>query len=123
MSNALDLLLKAELPGVPEKEFKMKRLSELCGADVVFSLKALSYSRVADIRETCKGENMSVHIVLAGVTSPDLKSKELLEKYRAATPVELVKVMLLPGEVEDLGREIEKLSGFRQNTVEEVKKK
>ena len=66
---------------------------------------------------------MSVHIVLAGVISPDLKSEELKKKYNAVTPVELVKNMLLPGEIEDISREIEKLSGYRTTTIEEIKKK
>ncbi|UQT50758.1 hypothetical protein M5E87_21355 [Flavonifractor plautii] len=35
---------------------------------------------------------------------PDLKAKELKEKYGGATPAETVKAMLLPGEIEDLSR-------------------
>jgi hypothetical protein len=31
--------------------------------------------------------------------------------------------MLLPGEIEDLSRTIEKLSGYRTDTIEEIKKK
>lgn len=122
MDATLDLLLKAELPAAPTKEIRIKRLSEMCGGDILFSLRALSYSRVAEIKET-SSEDMQIHILLAGVTAPNLKDPSLLEKYHAVTPVELVKAMLLPGEIEDVSREIERLSGYRGNTIEDVKKK
>ncbi len=119
---ALDLLLKMELPKPETKEIKVKRLSELCGEDVIFNIQQLSYAKVAEIKET-SSEDIDVHILLAGVTSPDLKSKELREKFNAATPAELVKKMLIPGEITDISREVEKLCGYRTATVEEVKKK
>ncbi|WP_050698664.1 phage tail assembly chaperone [Anaeromassilibacillus senegalensis] len=126
--DVLKSLLAADeklIMAAPEKDFKVKRLSEICGEDVIFSLKALSYSRVADIKASAatKDQDMSIHIVLAGVTAPDLKSKELMEKFSVPTPAELLKKMLLAGEIEDLAQEIEKLSGYRKSTVEEVKKK
>lgn len=121
--NTLDLLLKSEIPNLPEKEIKLKRLSKVCGEDVIFKLKALTYSRVAEIKNLHADSDMSIHIMLAGVVSPDLKSEELKRKYNSVTPVEMIKAMLLPGEIEDISREIEKLSGYRMTTVEEVKKK
>lgn len=123
MDNTLDLLLKSEIPQSPEKQFRLKRLSELCGGDVVFTLKALPYSRVAEIKDTHSGDDMEVYILLAGVVSPDLKAKELLEKYKAATPAELLKNLLLPGEITEVSREVEILSGYRGTTIEEIKKK
>jgi Phage XkdN-like protein. len=120
--NALDLLLKAEIPELPEKDLKIKRLSELCKEDVVFKIKALPYSQATEISKAQK-DDMNVHIVLAGTVEPNLKDGELLAKYNAATPAELVKKMLLPGEVEDISRSIETLSGYRTVTIEEIKKK
>lgn len=121
--DTLELLLKTDRPNMPEKEVKLKRLSKECGGDVIFRLKALSYNRVAEIKNTHTDCDMSVHILLAGVVSPDLKSEELKKKYNAVTPAEMIKAMLLPGEIEDISREIEKLSGYRITTLEEVKKK
>lgn len=121
--DTLELLLKASPANLPEKEVKLKRLSKDCGGDVIFKLKALTYNRVAEIKDLHAGNDMEVHILLAGVISPNLKSEELKQKYNAITPVEMVKAMLLPGEIEDISREIEKLSGYRTATVEEVKKK
>ena len=51
----------------------------------------------------------------------DLKDKRLAEKFGGATPAETVKAMLLPGEIEDLSRAIERLCGYRITTIEEVK--
>jgi len=120
--NTLDLLLKANIPNLPEKEIKLKRLSDLCGGPVVFKLRALPYNRAAEIAKEQR-DDMNVHILLAGVVEPNLKSPELMAKYGAPTPAEMVKKMLLPGEVEDISREIERLSGYRTATIEDIKKK
>ena len=47
--------------------------------------------------------------------------KHLKEKFGGATPAETVKNMLLPGEIEDLSRAVERLCGYRMLTIEEVK--
>lgn len=121
--NALELLLRSEIPQPQEKQFKQLRLSEQLGQDVIFTLRQLSFSRVAEIRSMEEMQKeMDIHILLAGMVDPDPKSRELLEKYSAVTPAELLKKMLLPGEITDLAREVEKLSGYRMNTLEELKK-
>ena len=55
MSKLLDILLRPELPNVakelPECKVKVKRLSRLAGEDVVFTLRALPYGRVQEIKE------------------------------------------------------------------------
>lgn len=122
MENTLDLLLKAEVPQLPKQDLKIKRLSEICKADIVFKIKALPYNQATEISKAQK-DDMNVHIVLAGTVEPNLKDENLLAKYNAATPAELVKKMLLPGEVEDISRAIETLSGYRTVTIEEIKKK
>lgn len=120
--NALDLLLKAAVPEMPEKEYKITRLSKLCGEPVIFKIKGLPYSRASELTKSQK-DDLNVHILLAGMVEPNFKDQELLSKYSAQTPAELVKKMLLPGEIEDLSRAIEKLSGYRDITIEEIKKK
>lgn len=118
----LDLLLKNDVPNLPEKEYKIKRLSKLYGTDIVFKLKAIPYSRATEISKSQK-DDTEVHILLAGVVEPNLKSPELLSKYNAATPAEMVKKMLLAGEIIEISRAIERLSGYRIDTIEEIKKK
>ena len=124
MSEMLDRLLRPEVPNVrkqlPEKQIKIKRLSELLGEEVILQLRALPYGKVEELRESASLD-MNVHILLAGVVEPDLKAKELREKFGGATPAETVKAMFLPGEIEDISREIERLCGYRMATIEEVK--
>ncbi|WRS27207.1 hypothetical protein U6B65_12870 [Oscillospiraceae bacterium MB08-C2-2] len=119
-SNVLDLLLQSEIPQPQTKQYRHKRLSQLCGEDVILTLKEIPYNRVGELQRM---EETSVHVVLSGVVDPPLKSSELLAKYAAETPAELVKKLFLPGEVEDISRAIERLSGYRTTTIEEIKKK
>jgi len=123
--DVMEALLAADIPSLPEKSVKLKRLSELTGQDIIFRLRALPYNRANEITRL-NLEDTNVHIVLAGTVSPDLKDAKLLDKYGVPTPDEVLKKMLLPGEIEDLSREIEKLSGYRKTTietVEDIKKK
>ena len=82
--------------------------------------EALPYGKVKSIRDSVAGDP-GLDILLAGCVEPDLKAKELKEKYGGATPAETVKAMLLPGEIEDLSRAVERLCGFRRITIDEVK--
>lgn len=43
------------------------------------------------------------------------------ENETLAPAAEMLKQLLLPGEITDLSQEIEKLSGYRRRTIEEVK--
>ena len=120
----LQQLLRPELPNVQKKlptaQYKVKRLSELVGEDVVFQLRGLPYGKVQKLK-TSMADDTSVQIVLAGCAAPDWKSPELKEKYGGAPPAETIKAVLLPGEIEDLSRAIERLCGYRKVTIEEVK--
>ena len=123
-TDLLALLLRPELPNVqkdlPTARYKVKRLSQLAGEDVVFQLRGLPYGKVQSLRSAA-GEDTSVHILLAWCAQPNLKARSLAEKYGGATPAETVKAMLLPGEIEDLSRAVERLCGYRGATIEEVK--
>ena len=113
-TSILDLLLKPETPNVgkslPTARYRVKRLSELLGEDVVFELRALPYGKVSELMESMS-EDLSVQIVLSGVVSPDLKDPALQAKFGGATPAE----------IEDLSRAVERLCGYRTATIEEVK--
>lgn len=126
MSEFLDRLLKAELPNVqkdlPTRRFTIDRLAELAGeGGCEVELRGLPYGRVQELRELERDQ--SVQIVLAGCR--ELKelasSPELQKQMGTATPVDTLKAVLLPGEIEDLGREVEKLCGYRRLTIHEVK--
>ncbi len=123
-TDLLSLLLRPELPNMqkelPVCRYKVKRLSELCGTDVVFTLRGLPYGKVQKLTEGDTGD-LNIHILLAGCVEPDFKAAQLRERFGGATPAETVKAMLLPGEIEDLSRAVEKLCGYRGLTIEEVK--
>lgn len=141
MANAkttLAVLLGADrgkLRLVPKKKVEIKRLSEAVGEPVIFTLRALTGDEIQDAQDAAlklskKGElenmdgcTLQCMTVLYGTLDPDLKSKELLDAYEAATPEILVKEtnFLLPGEVAQLFNAIQELSGYGEGAVESVK--
>ena len=74
MSKLLDILLRPELPNVakelPECKVKVKRLSRLAGEDVVFTLRALPYGRVQEIKELKEDAALSILCLLYTSPSP-----------------------------------------------------
>ena len=121
MSELLDLLLRPEAPDVvkqlPEKRVEVKRLTRLLGEPVIFRLKGLPYGRVEELRKLEEGAELQ--ILLAGCEA--LRDPALLAKYGAPTPAEAAKRLLLPGEIADMSREVERLCGYRERTIREVK--
>jgi len=121
MDDVINLLLTASPSKLPEKEYKIRRLSNETGGDVIFRLRAIPYNRVTEVRRIDE-EEQSIHILLAGIISPDLKNTDLLARFNAVTPAELLKALLLPGEIDDLAMRVEQLSGYKSVVAEEVKK-
>lgn len=121
--STLELLLGADVTSVktnlPTARYEVPRLSEEAGAPVVFTLRALPYGRVQELKRLT--EEADIQILLAGCVDPDLKAAALQEKFQGVTPAETIKAMLLPGEIADLSIAVEKLSGYRRTTIEEVK--
>ena len=121
--DVLKMLLGRAVPNVEKNcrkaKYRVSRLCELTGRDVVFALSGLPYGRVHDIERFT--QDADVNILLDGCESPNLADPALKEKFGGVTPAETVKAMLLPGEIEDLSMAIEKLSGYRYRTIEEVK--
>jgi hypothetical protein len=126
--NIIDLLLNTDKSKLqlPKKEVEIKRLSEAAGDKVIFKLEAIDMNTYTDIAQQEKEIGDSrVFAILEGVKEPNLKDDRLLKKYECITPKELVKKMLLPGEIAGLYDEITSLSGFGDSiseVVEEVKK-
>lgn len=121
--STLDLLLGKGVVAVnkqlPTARYEVSRLSEEAGAPVVFTLRALPYGRVQELRRI--EQESDIQILLAGCTDPDLRAPALQEKFKGATPAETIKALLLPGEIADLSAAVEQLTGYRRNTIREVK--
>ena len=124
-ASVLDLLLRTDLPDVrkalPEKRMEGKRLSELAGEPVIFTLRALSYKEIRDIQDK-RREDQAVSAVLYACKDPDWRDQRLLSAVSGAvTPLDVIQARLSPGEIDELYVEIQKLSGYINRTLREVK--
>ena len=74
----LDMLLGAadKITERPTGEFEVSRLSKILGEKFIVKARALT---MAEMDALPKGEKFKTHIILAAVTDPDLKSKQLRE--------------------------------------------
>ena len=117
----LDMLLTKDISTDEVEEIKINRLEKEFGEDATFKIKTLNYNTIEDIRKMDK--DIPVHVLLAGDAEAIFKNKELMERYNAATPAELVKKILRHGEIKNIASEIERLSGYTNNVVEIIKKK
>ena len=122
-ASVLDLLLGKDVVDVskslPTARYEVPRLSKAAGAPVVFVLQALPYGRTQDMKRLT--QDSELQILLAGCVEPDLKRAALQAKFGGVTPAETLKALLLPGEIADLSAAVERLSGYRRITIEEVK--
>lgn len=135
--NILDLLLGSDIGEIklPTKEMEITRLSGVFGAPFVITVSALSpdrYEEVQDMAVSFKGKDADIEIsllqilvVMEGVIDPNgkpmFKNKDLMTKFKASTPKELVRKILLSGEIANIYGEIATLSGFGEGAVKEVK--
>lgn len=135
--NVLDLLLGSDVEEIklPTKQVEVVRLSEVYGAPFIVTCKALSpdkYEEVQDMAVSVSGKDvdldvnlLQLFVVLEGVVDdagkPMFKNKDLMAKFKAQTPKELIRKLLLSGEITNLYGEISQLSGFGDGAVKEVK--
>ena len=135
--NILDLLLGSDIGEIklPTKQMEITRLSEVYGKPFIITVSALSpdkYEEVQDMAVSVKGKDADIEItllqllvVMEGVVDPTgkpmFKNKDLMAKFNAKTPKELIRKLLLSGEVANIYAEISNLSGFGDGSVKEVK--
>jgi hypothetical protein len=135
--NLLDLLLGADVGEIklPTKQMEITRLTEVFGAPFVITCKALSpdkFEEVQDMAVSIKGKDADIEVsllqllvVMEGVVDnsdkPMFKNKDLMAKFKAPSPKELVKKLLLSGEITQIYQTISSLSGFGENAVKEIK--
>lgn len=55
---------------------------------------------------------MQTQTLLAGIADPDLKNKDLLEKFGAVLPGDIIRKLFLAGEIADLTAQITALNGY-----------
>jgi len=135
--NVLDLLLGADVGEIklPTKRVEITRLTEAFGAPFILTCRALTpdrFEEVQDMAVSIKGKDadievslMQLLVVMEGVIDdtgkPMFKNKELMLKFKAQSPKELVRKILLSGEIASVYNALAGLSGFGEDAVKEVK--
>ena len=130
--NIVDKLLKMDAGKIktPEKEIKLN-LKKLGGEEFVFPCKAIDPEYVTELQENSiefkkngiskiKIYDTKVMTIVEGC--PEVfKNKEVIKHFGAATPKDLVKKLLVSGEIDELKAEIDALGGYDDDDEEEVK--
>ncbi|MCM3599394.1 XkdN-like protein [Robertmurraya korlensis] len=127
--NAIEKLLKLDASKLqmPTKEVEVKRLSDLLGEQFIVKIKGISSDKLDEIRDMAiKDDVLDVNevrkaTVLSGIAEPNLRDEELCKHIGAATPYDLVDKLFLPGEKDALYEQINKLSGYNEGAVEDIK--
>lgn len=136
--NILDLLLGSDVGEIklPTKEVEITRLSHVYGAPFILTIKAITpakFEEIQDMSIDVKGKDADIDItqlqlftVIEGVVdatgAPMFKNKELMSKFKVSTPKDLVRAILLSGEIAKIYGEISELAGFGDNAVKRSKK-
>ena len=128
MSKLLDQLLKPGIPNLqtsrPTGQYKVLRLSKLAKEPVTVTLHALEYGQVEFIKGLSAEGESDVQIVLSGFSKEDLETlrdESVKAKFGGPTPADTLKGIYLPGEIEDMSRTVQSLTGYRRTTIEEIK--
>jgi len=144
--NIVDLLLGADLGKIknPYEDVEITRLSETLGAPFTVRCNALSqdkHEELQDLSVDVVGKEVDLDInklqILTVIEGVDIvipgkdgapvsggslfKNNDIKSKFKAATPKDLVKIMLLPGEIAKLYETISRISGFSDDAVKKVK--
>lgn len=138
--NLIDRLLETDITKLerPSKNIKIKRLSEIFGFEFEITLKVMPSILETDIFEKATTSNKKGEIdvdvrkmhnltLVDSVYAGDkllFRDKELMKKFGAETPFELIDKMLTAGEKSSLYDAYNDLSGYQNDSisiVEEVK--
>ncbi len=83
------------------------------------SFHELSYDRLANIRGT---EDAEVYYILASAEDPQFRAKAWYQGHMGCpTPVDAIKKLLRPGEIQAIVRQCDKLNGYGYGSVVAVK--
>lgn len=119
-----EFLALPDVDGIIEEVYVSKRLG-------TFKVRAMTqedfkdYQHQASGKLNKKGLNFDIAkfnlLMVAGQTiSPDFSNAELLKKANCATPVELISKKLLAGEIAELAKQIQVISGFDNEPEEDI---
>lgn len=120
----LDLLLKKDPKDfdIPEKTVYIPRLAELLGGDGAVTIKALSFERIDEINKM-HPDDVEIWAVLNAVKDPDFRNAELMRHFGVVTPIDCIKKILRPGEIQGLYARISEHCGYGRTVLADIKKK
>lgn len=136
----LDKMLKTDLEKIkemPRAEIEIPRLMEKFGEPIV--VQAIGTDRLNEIQEMNNsagkaGKNSTktrddlaatLEIVADGVVDPNFRDSRLLEKFNTPDPGDIIKAILLPGEIQQISMKILELCGMNEKnkpTQDEIDK-
>lgn len=131
--NLTDMLLSNDISEfrMPEAEMEIKRLSKIYNQPFVITFRAIKPDEEEEIQKDCMtitkdgveidSSRMKYLTVARCLINPDIRNKELQQKFSASNHIELLKKLLLIGEVTAVYDEVQVLSGYGKDRVEEVK--
>lgn len=136
MSNIIELLLNADKESLerPSKVIEIPRLTKQLGGEFKIICKALTVSKTEDLRELCvdrkTGEvdisKLQIKTIVEGVYDLEgkwlFKNKDVQKSFKVPNPDELVRKLLLVGEMDKIFEVVTELGGFGEDSiVEEIK--
>lgn len=116
--------------GIEKKIIVGDRFKDDEGRDMPFTIKALTIEQLDNYRENARGERsfnsgkFNAAVVIAGCIYPNFKDAESIKARNCHTPEEYLRDVLLPGEVDIISLEIQKLCGYNisvNELIEEAK--
>ncbi|MCX8132020.1 MAG: hypothetical protein N3I35_18225 [Clostridia bacterium] len=131
--NITEMLLANDISEfrLPEKELEIKRLSGLYKQPFIIRFRAIRPDEEEEIQRDCMtitkdgvdvdSSKMKYMTAAKCIIDPDTKNKELQKKFGAPNYMELLKKLFLIGEITAVYDEIQEISGYGKNKVEEVK--
>lgn len=124
MNSLEDFLTLPDVDNIEEEVFVSQRLGK-------FKIKAMTSDEFSDYQKRCRGkiskkganfdlEKFNLLIVAGQVTYPDFNNADFLKKANCNTALEFINKKLLVGEITELSRQIQKLSGFDTDINDDV---
>lgn len=125
--SVLDLLLETDIEKIKannKKDYEIKRLSKAIGEKFLVTCYPLSNEQISHIGEVSKNNaDTKINAVLEScrIDGKRLNSKELMDKFDAVTPNDMLNKLFLPGEIFELYNAVNELSGYGRDAVREIK--
>lgn len=125
MTNLDEFLAMPDVTDITEEVFVSKRLGK-------FKVKAMSMQDFSDYQKKCTGGRVTKKgvnfdstkfnlLIVAGQTvEPDFNNAEFLKKANCLNAMEFIQKKLLVGEISELAKQIQAISGFDTDINEDV---